>query len=250
MDERVREAGNALAGASSAAALTGAGVSTASGVPDFRSEGGVWDRYDEADFSLRAFRRDPGAFWERWLALTDDLRAGDVAPNAAHRALADLESAGWLDAVVTQNVDGLHAAAGSENVVALHGRGDLAVCRSCGARVDAEGPRERARDGEPPPRCRDCDGVLEPDAVLFGQRLPEGALARARALAEDTGVFLVAGTSLTVEPAASLPLIAARHGATVVIVNDEETAHDDAADYPLRGDVTEVLPALRDAMLG
>lgn len=248
MDDQLHEAAAALREAETAAALTGAGVSTASGVPSFRGEDGIWDRYDQGDFDIYAFERDPGSYWERRLELHDELLGGDVAPNAAHEALAGLESAGHLDAVVTQNVDGLHAAAGSE-VVAIHGRADKVVCRSCGERFDAAGATRRAREGELPPRCRECDGVLKPGTVLFGERLPQSELERARAYAEESDVFLVAGTSLTVEPAASLPNTASRSGATVILVNDEETPRDGLADFVFHADVTEVLPRLRRAVV-
>ncbi len=249
MDDRIADAAAAFRDADRAAALTGAGVSTASGIPSFRGEGGIWDRYDRDDFDVYAFERDPGAYWERRLELHDELFPDGVGPNAAHEALAALESAGHLDAVVIQNVDGLHDAAGSETVVTIHGRADEVECRSCGRRFDAAGPQRRAREGQLPPRCGECDGVLKPGTVLFGEQLPRRALGRAQASAKGSDVFLVAGTSLTVEPAASLPVTASTHGATVVLVNDEATPKDSVADYVFHADVTEVLPRLQRAVV-
>jgi NAD-dependent deacetylase len=248
MDERIDSLAEALRVADAAAALTGAGVSTASGVPDFRSEDGLWSEYDQQQFSIGAFRREPGAFWERWLETHEAMLGDDVEPNPAHEALADLERAGHLDGLITQNVDGLHAAAGSEDVIALHGRGDRAVCRTCESREPIDGPLERAREGERPPLCRDCGGTLKPDTVLFGEQLPKVAHTRAEKLARDSDVFLAVGSSLTVEPAASLPAAAARGGATLAVVNFDETRYDDRADYHFRADVTEVLPALAAAV--
>lgn len=231
-------------------ALTGAGVSTASGIPDFRGEDGLWNRYDPEDFHVRRFEADPAAFWEQQLELHEAVfGAIDPAPNAAHEALADIEAAGHLAGVITQNVDGLHAAAGTEEVVRLHGTAERVVCRRCRRRSDADPVRERAAAGELPPRCEACDGVLKPDTVLFGEQLPEHALLRGHAMAQKADVFLAVGSSLTVEPAASLPTEAQSRGATLCIVNDEPTPLSDRADVDLRADVTEALPRLRDRVL-
>jgi NAD-dependent deacetylase len=236
-----------LADADHAVALTGAGVSTASGIPDFRSEGGIWNRFDQRDFHYSRFKAEPAAFWADRIEMHEAAFGGDIEPNAAHRALADLEQAGVLDAVITQNTDGLHAAAGSESVVELHGTGTRVVCEGCGRRVDAASVHERVRDGERPPRCADCDGVLKPDVVLFGEELPVGALQTAQNHARDADVFLAVGSSLQVQPAASLPRVAARVG-TLVVVNLEETPVSAVADYDLRADVTDALPAVVEAL--
>jgi NAD-dependent deacetylase len=237
----------ALLDAEVAVGLTGAGVSTASGVPDFRGEDGVWDRFDPGAFRIDRYRRSPAEFWEDWLRLHDDLVEGDPEPNAAHRALADLEAAGQLDAVVTQNVDGLHRAAGSEHVVHLHGAGDRAACPACGDEVPIEDAAAHARDGDGPPTCEDCGDPLKPDTVLFGERLPIAALQEAKELVQEAGAVLVAGSSLEVDPAGSLPAEAG--DATVAIVNLEETKMDHRAHYTFRADVTEVLPAIRESVL-
>ncbi|MFD1512631.1 SIR2 family NAD-dependent protein deacylase [Halomarina rubra] len=229
-------------------AFTGAGVSTASGIPDFRGEGGLWNRYDMEDFHVRRFRADPAGFWTDRLDLAEELYA-DAGPNAAHDALARLERTGHLDAVVTQNVDGLHRAAGSEEVVELHGNGSRVVCVDCGERSDAEAVRERVRGGERPPTC-DCGGLLKPDVVLFGEQLPEAAMLRARSLAREADVFLAVGSSLSVEPAAGLPRTAATRGGTLAIVNLDRTALSERAEYDLRADVTDVLPPVAKRVVG
>ncbi|MFC7081570.1 SIR2 family NAD-dependent protein deacylase [Halorussus caseinilyticus] len=266
--DRIEAAARELREADAALALTGAGVSAPSGVPPFRGEDGIWSEYDPDAFDVWRFRREPGEFWTDWLELRADLLDADLEPNAAHRALADLATAGRLDAIVTQNIDGLHeeaaaladredargdaarggVSADSGGLIELHGNARRAVCRNCGWTTDADDARERAESGDLPPRCDVCDGALKPDAVLFGEQLPRDALARARRLAADSDVFLVAGSSLTVEPAASLPAEAADRGATLVVVNLDETPLDSRADYVFRADVTETLPALRDAL--
>lgn len=239
-----------VAAADRAVAMTGAGVSTASGVPDFRGGGGLWERYDPDEFHVSSFERDPAAFWALWLDVDEEVFGDEeIAPNPAHRALADLEAASEIDAVLTQNVDGLHGEAGSESVIELHGSHDRVECRRCGRRSDADAAVESAREGELPPRCEVCSGVLKPASVLFGEPLPESTLLRAHVHAEKSDAFLVAGSSLTVEPAASLPRTAAETGATLIVVNDEPTPHDDVATYVFRDDVTRVLPRVRDAVI-
>ena len=249
MDDRLGDVADAVRTADTAVAFTGAGVSTASGVPSFRGEDGIWrTQFDPADFQRARFDRDPEGFWRDRLLLHDAMFGDDVAPNPAHDALAELEREGRLAGVITQNTDGLHAAAGSERVVELHGNAHRVACQSCGARLDATPVRERARVGELPPTC-DCGGVLKPDVVLFGEALDGDTMAEAQRLARDSDVFVAAGSSLTVEPAASLPATAARDG-LLAVVNLEATARDDRADVIFRDDVTEVLPRLADRVLG
>ncbi|MFB6095773.1 MAG: NAD-dependent protein deacylase [Haloferacaceae archaeon] len=249
MDERIEALAGALREADTAAAFTGAGISAASGVPTFRGADGIWEtQFDPADFEYDRFRSDPAGFWSDRLELREALRVGEVEPNPAHEALAELEAAGHLDGVITQNTDGLHQRAGSDRVVELHGSGSRVVCVDCDRRVDAAGVVERVRDGERPPECEACGGLLKPDVTLFGERLDRLALNEARSLAESSDVFLAAGSSLTVQPAAGLPVRAARDG-TLAIVNLEATPHDDAAAYVFHEDVTEVLPRVAATVL-
>ncbi|WP_224335904.1 Sir2 family NAD-dependent protein deacetylase [Haloprofundus halobius] len=243
MTDRLASLAAELRDADTAVALTGAGISVPSGIPPFRGDGGIWgDQFDPAAFHISRFERDPAGFWTDRLELHDAMRPSGVEPNVAHEALATLERVGFLDAVVTQNTDGLHAEAGSRRIVELHGNAERVVCRRCGGKAAAGPVRERVRDGENPPYC-DCGGVYKPDVVLFGEQLDRETLADARALAEESDVFLAIGSSLQVEPAASLPATAARAG-TLTVVNLDETPRDGLADYVFRADVTEVLPAL------
>jgi len=242
MDDELTALVDALGSVERAVALTGAGVSTASGIPSFRGEDGVWGRgFSPRDFELGRFEADPAGFWRDRLELHETMLSDDVAPNAAHEALAALEADGVLDAVITQNIDGLHGAAGSASVIELHGSANRVVCRGCGRQFDAAPARERARDGEIPPTCVECGGILKPDVVLFGEELPREAYREARRLADDADAFLAVGSSLVVEPAASLPVRAARTG-RLLIVNRDATPHSSRADVDLRGDVTDVLP--------
>lgn len=244
-----------LRAADSAVALTGAGVSAPSGIPTFRGEGGIWEtQFDATDFHVTRFESDPAGFWRDRLDLHEAMVPDEVAPNPAHEALADLEGAGHLDAVITQNTDGLHQRAGSERVLEVHGSNARVECRGCGSTMPAAPVRDRveaavASDGdrgELPPTCEDCGGVLKPDVVLFGEQLPRVTFAEARHLAAESDLLLVAGSSLTVHPAASL---ADATRGSLVVVNDEETPADGRAAHVLRGDVATVLPAIRDRVL-
>lgn len=229
-------------------ALTGAGVSTASGLPDFRGSDGLWESFDPMDFHVRRFREEPAGFWGDILELRETVLSSNPEPNAAHRALSSLERDGYLDAVITQNVDGLHQTAGSEDVIEIHGNIQEAVCQSCGSTEPMDAVRERFYDGgkEPggPPECGDCGGVLKPASTFFGETLPEEEYVRARELAGDSDVFLAVGSSLTVEPAASLVDTADKTGGEVAVVNLDPTPYDDAAEYVIHEDVTEALPEL------
>ena len=248
MRDAIDAAARAIDGAEHTVALTGAGVSTASGIPDFRSKGGIWDQYDPAEFHYSRFKAEPGPFWEKRLEMYDAVYGEDIEPNEAHEALAGMEHTGMLDTVITQNIDGLHTEAGSESVIEIHGNGQRVVCEKCGRRVALDPVRERVENGELPPECESCSGVLKPDVVLFGEQLPVGALQQARRHAREADVFLAVGSSLTVEPVASLPRIAIRNGATLVIVNLEDTPVSETAEFDIRADVTEALPALAGAI--
>jgi len=239
-------------------ALTGAGISAPSGVPTFRGDDGVWDRFDEGQFAYGRFQRDPAGFWDDRVDLQRELFGDDPDPNAAHEALAAMGRAGALEAICTQNTDGLHgvaadtvtadaaeSATATTTILELHGNAQRVRCQDCGSRRDSEPILERAAAGDLPPTC-DCGGVFKPDVVLFGEQLPGAAIQRARSLARESDVFLAIGSSLVVEPAASLPRLAASSGATVGVVNLESTPCDDLADLVFREDVTSVLPRLRD----
>lgn len=243
MDDAIERLVDVVRDADSTVAMTGAGTSTASGIPDFRGENGIWnEQFDPADFRIERFLSDPAGFWSDRLALHEAMFPGRIEPNAAHEALAAMESRGALDALITQNTDGLHREAGSREVFELHGNAHRVVCMDCGTKREGDPVRERVRAGELPPRC-DCGGLLKPDVVLFGESLPEAIFTEARRRADESDVFLVVGSSLTVEPAASLPKTGARDG-FLAICNLDPTPHDDRADLLLHEDATEVLPAL------
>jgi NAD-dependent deacetylase len=222
--------------------LTGAGVSTESGIPDFRSRTGVWAEADPREVaSLSAFRESPERVWDfyRW-------RLGiltEAEPNRAHLALAELERRGLVEAVVTQNIDMLHTRAGSRNVVEVHGSIRTSSCRRCGAAYPLEtvlGLLEE--DG--PPRCPACGTILKPDVVFFEEMLPEAEIDRAYALARRAGLLLVIGSSLEVHPIAGLPAVARSAGAAVAVVNRGETTFDRSATLRLDAGAGETLEAL------
>ncbi len=225
-----------IAGNQPCVVLTGAGVSTESGIPDFRSPTGIWAEYDPYEVaSIDGFQRDPERVWEFYGRRLDVL--ADAQPNAAHRALAELEAQGLVQAVITQNVDRLHAGAGSREVIEVHGSIATAGCLTCGRR---EG-RERLRELLPVPRCADCGSVLKPDVVMFGELLPAAALDRASALAQDAALLLVVGSSLEVWPVAGLPEETLAHGGRLAIVNREPTPYDGRAALVLHGSAGEIL---------
>jgi NAD-dependent deacetylase len=214
--------------------LTGAGVSTDSGIPDFRSAGGIWAQYDPYEVaSIDAFRRDPERVWEFYERRLDVL--ADAAPNEAHTALAELEARGLVQAVITQNVDRLHAAAGSSDVIEVHGSIATAVCVACGRR------EEQVRELLPLPRCPDCSAILKPGVVMFGELLPVAAIDRATALAQGAKLLLVVGTSLEVWPVAGLPEKTLTHGGKLAIVNRDPTPYDARADLVIHGSAGDVL---------
>jgi NAD-dependent deacetylase len=228
--------------------LTGAGVSTESGIPDFRSPQGLWAQFDPFEYgSIAAFRADPEKVWRfyapRFAVLTD------AEPNAAHRALARLEQARLVRAVITQNIDLLHERAGSREVVEVHGSIRTSTCPGCGAsyplaRVLELLERERA------PACPECGAILKPDVVFFGELLPESAIDRALELAREAALLLVVGSALEVYPVAGLPLETLDTGGEVAIVNRGPTALDARATLKVDGSTGEVLAAVADALLG
>jgi NAD-dependent deacetylase len=226
-----------------AVAFTGAGVSTASGVPDFRSPGGLWSRYQPVP--IQEFVRSEEARRRYWEYKRESYAAFAAArPNPAHYTLSRLEADGRLLAVITQNIDGLHQEAGSGRVLELHGTNRRVVCLECHRREPAEGVQRRLEEGCLLPECPHCGGMLKADTVSFGQALPPDVLREAFALATSCDLMLALGSSLLVQPAASIPLAAADAGVPVVVVNREPTPLDRRAAVVLHGEVEEVLPEL------
>jgi len=224
-------------------ALTGAGISRPSGIPDFRSAGGLWAHDDPmAVASLAGFRADPRRFYNWVQPLIDTIEL--ASPNPAHLALAQLERVGRLTAVITQNIDGLHQRAGSQVVYELHGHMRSATCLDCEHQAPAQPLIAQVRQGTIP-RCA-CGGLFKPDVVLFGEMLPRGLFWLAQRAIEQCDLVLVAGTALEVAPVCELPLAALRRGARLIIVNQGATYLDACADLVLHADVAEALPAIAD----
>ena len=220
-------------------ALTGAGVSTESGIPDFRSATGIWAQYDPMEYAtIEAFRRDPVKVWELYGRRLDVLR--DARPNAAHLALAELERRGLLSAVITQNIDRLHTLAGSEDVVEVHGSIATSVCLRCGAEATFDAVVALLEDA-PAPGCPSCAAILKPNVVMFGELLPMPAIDRAVELARSARLLLVVGSTLEVHPVAGLPLETLDAGGALAIVNRGPTALDERAELRIEGTAGEIL---------
>jgi NAD-dependent protein deacetylase/lipoamidase len=229
-----------------AVVLTGAGVSTESGIPDFRSPSGLWARFDPLDYgSIQAFREDPVRVWEFYAPRFAMLASAE--PNPGHLALAELERLGHVTAVVTQNIDLLHERAGSREVVEVHGSIRTSTCPGCGRAFPLAAVIELIRDSSAP-ACPDCSRVLKPDVVFFGELLPEAAMERAGELAASAALMLVVGSALEVYPVAGLPLDTLRAGGALAIVNRGPTALDARATVKLDGSAGELLPLVAEAL--
>jgi NAD-dependent deacetylase len=224
-----------------AVVLTGAGVSVPSGIPDFRTPGtGLWENVDPMEVAhIDAWRRDPERFWsfygERFASLVDK------RPNGAHLAIAELERRGLIRGVITQNIDRLHRAAGSERLIEMHGSIEWSVCLECGGRHRLERVVALLHDGGGAPECPACVAPLKPDVVLFGELLPERALAEAQELAMTADLMLCVGSSLEVYPVAGLPAITRGAGGRIVLITQGPTPYDDDAELRLDGDVVDEL---------
>ncbi|MEJ2885231.1 SIR2 family NAD-dependent protein deacylase [Actinomycetospora aeridis] len=249
--EDLARAADLLARAGRVTVLTGAGVSTDSGIPDFRGPQGVWTRNPAAErlSTYQAYVEDPEVRRESWRQRAVH-PIWDARPGPAHTALVDLERSGRLVALLTQNIDELHQAAGSspDLVVELHGTMHHTQCLSCGARAPMGEALARVAAGEDDPPCPECGGILKSATISFGQNLDAGVIMRAQQAAADTDVLLAVGTSLGVHPAAGVVDLAAAAGAAVIIVNGEPTPYDDVATVVLRGGVGEILPRLVDGL--
>jgi len=244
----LQQAASLLRDAHHGVVFTGAGVSAESGIPTYRGQDGLWRRYDPYQVaSIESFRADPSRYWQVALERGREMRQAE--PNPAHRAIAGLEEAGHVEAVVTQNTDGLHQRAGSPQVLELHGNARWVRCLDCGA-VEPR-PQVQARlERELPPRCLLCRrDRLKPTVVFFGEPLPQDVLRRSFELAEDCDVMLCVGSSLVVRPAADIPWRALRRGAPVIVCNDEPTPLDARATVVLRGRAGELLPQLLELVV-
>ncbi len=247
--DRIRDAADILRRSRHTVALTGAGISTPSGIPDFRSpRSGLWENVDVYEVaSIEGFRRRPESYYQWLRPLARLIR--EARPNPAHFALANMENRGRLRAVITQNIDGLHQAAGSRDVLELHGSHRELVCMDCGHVALSAGYLDRFLETGEVPRC-DCGGVLKTGTVLFGESLPAEAMRRANEEARHCEAMIVAGTSLEVAPACDLPAVAAAHDAALIIVNRQPTDMDHRASAVFHDDVAAILPALAAALEG
>ena len=243
--QAIELAARILRGAQRIVALTGAGISRPSGIPDFRSETGLWKLDDPSVVaSLGGFRANPDRFYNWFRPLLKMISMAQ--PNPAHLALAELERRGQLKAVITQNIDGLHQRAGSREVYELHGHVRSATCLECDRQAPAAPLLDRVRRGEVP-RCS-CGGLFKPDVVLFDELLPRGSYWLAQRAIEQCDTLIVAGTALEVAPVCDMPLLARRRGTRLIIVNQSETHVDEYADVILREDVAVALPAVVETL--
>jgi len=237
-----------LRGAGNALVLTGAGVSVPSGIPDFRSPGtGLWENVDPMEVAhIDAWRRDPDRFWsfyaERFAGLVDR------RPNEAHLAIAELERRGLVRAVITQNIDRLHRLAGTGRLIEVHGSIEWSVCMTCRAKLPLDRVLDLLRRADGAPSCPACVAPLKPDVVLFGELLPERAMAEAQTLAMEADLMICVGSSLEVHPVAGLPAMTRGAGGRLALITQGPTPYDDEAEVRLSGDVVEELRALLTAL--
>jgi NAD-dependent deacetylase len=233
---------------SNVVALTGAGISTESGIPDYRSPGtGLWEKMDQSVVSLDGFMREPSRYYDYSLELYPARKA--AKPNSAHYMLAELENKGVLKGVITQNVDGLHQDAGSGQVHELHGSLRQAVCLDCSTLQSMDEAMERAISGQNPPLCTDCGGVIKPNAVFFGEVLPRMPWERSLELSRNADLFIAIGSSLQVSPANTLPDIAIRAGAKIIVLNFTPTPFDGEAELVIRHKIGEFSSAVMNILI-
>ncbi len=244
MTKQIEEVARLILTSKRIVVFAGAGLSTESGIPDFRSPGGVWDRYDPEDFYFQNFLSSELSREKYWQMATEMYEPMKKAqPNLAHLAIAEMERLGKLDCVITQNIDGLHFKAGNSEgkVIQLHGTAMSVSCLSCGRRYDRDEIQERLRKGLKAPRCDDCGGPLKPATISFGQSMPERETQEAHHRSSLSDLFVVIGSSLVVQPAASMPLVAKRNGAKLIIINRDPTSYDDMADLVIHGQAGSIM---------
>ncbi len=247
--DQVRLVARWISQAERGVAFTGAGISTESGIPDFRSPSGVWARYRPVYF--QEFLASAQARHESWRQKTEAYaQFAQAQPNAGHRCLADWEGRGWLRGVITQNIDGLHQLAGSRRVLELHGTARQVECLGCRRRWPPDPWMDQFRRTQSAPACPDCGGWLKSATVSFGQPLPEEVMSEAVTWARQADLMLALGSSLVVEPAASLPRIARKHGAKLVIINRDATEQDLSADIVIHAGIGETLSLVAEFVAG
>jgi len=223
--------------------FTGAGISTESGIPDFRSPGGIWSRYDPEDFTIQKFLSGPTARKTIWKMSLEGGLLTEAKPNLAHHAITELYQLGKLDCVITQNIDNLHQKAGvpDDRVFELHGNMEWVVCLSCHRRFPMSEVLQRMSQGVEAPDCPECRGILKPDAVFFGEALPQGTLQEAIRRAKNCDLLIVIGSTLAIYPAAYVPTYAREAGATLAIINLTSTPFDHYAEVVIRAKAGETM---------
>lgn len=241
---KIAAAADLIEAAKRVVVFTGAGISTESGIPDFRSPGGIWSKFDPREFTFQRFIESEEAratTWKMGLEMIKMLTA--AKPNPAHHAVVALEKAGKLACLITQNIDGLHQRAGTSEdlVVELHGTALYIKCLDCGKRYEREPIDKRVADGDLSPRCDDCNGLLKSATISFGQSMPQAEMERSYQQSENCDLFIVIGSSLVVQPAASMPLIAKRNGAALIIINRDPTQFDRLADVVINASAGETM---------
>ncbi len=248
-DHTIREAAGLIKNSHRTVSLTGAGISTPSGIPDFRSpEAGLWNRYEPMEVaSLTSFRHHPEQFY-RWLHPLA-IRMRSARPNPAHLAMAALQNAGYITVIITQNIDGLHQHAGAHDVLEVHGTLETMTCTNCYHQYPASKYIEDYINDCSIPYCEACGSILKPDVILYDEQLPFQTWMKAEAATRHCDVILVVGTSLEVMPSAQLPNLALEHGAHLIIVNHTETYLDTRADVVIHADVADVLPRIAEEVL-
>ncbi|MHA1380766.1 MAG: NAD-dependent protein deacylase [Candidatus Helarchaeota archaeon] len=260
IEKRIELAAKIIKRANYVVAFTGAGISTESGIPDFRGKDGLWKKVDPKTATLEYFLEDPSRYWKRYLpenqnTLTSGL--GDIlsrTPNKGHLALAELVKIGKIKAIITQNIDSLHQKAqkqinsGECEIIELHGTVASCHCMDCGTKESRSSVITRVRNGELPPRCthENCNGLMKTDTILFGEALPRDAIMKAHQYSERCDCMLILGSTLTVYPAASYPHVASQTGAKLIIINLDETAKDNLADIVIYGKIGDILPKITE----
>jgi len=244
MDNLITKGAQIIKEAQKILIFSGAGMSTESGIPDFRSPGGVWSKYDPSDFyfdKIISSEKTREKYWEMSTEFYDTMK--DAVPNRAHLAIRAIEESGKLLAIVTQNIDNLHHKAGNspERIIEIHGTAFSVSCLSCGKKYDRDDIQERLNSGVKVPYCDDCAGILKPDTISFGQAMPEDKMADALMYARECDLCIVLGSSLVVYPAASVPVHAVQNGARLIIINRDETPLDAEADLVCHESLSKAL---------
>ncbi len=250
MEEKINQVAEMIAASQRLVVFTGAGISTESGIPDFRGPDGLWTKVDPEDFTIERFMRSGEARRRVWFYLVEGGLMANAQPNRAHLALVELEKMNKLSAVITQNIDNLHQRAGSNphRVHELHGNMEWLVCLDCDARYDLEEMRKKHPSPDHFPVCEQCRGILKPGVVFFGEMLPPHTLRMAEQESEHCDLFMVIGSSLVVYPAAYMPLYAKQSGAKIVIINMGQTGQDDIADVFINAPAGDTMARIMDRL--